>query len=107
MVQRKDMLLISNSLLQPQRCGGWETLVPRSICEKAEEFVFQEETDYFENTFSTKDFISMMWSDQWQNWGGEYSRVLDFWKGTNSGMKMAGSVLFWVIFQPLPNYEVL
>lgn len=44
--------------------GSAKTLMPRLICEKAEEFVFQEEANYFENPFSSNDFISMMSNDQ-------------------------------------------
>lgn len=34
-----------------------EILTPRLICEKAEGFVFQEETNYFENAFSSDDYF--------------------------------------------------
>lgn len=56
---------MNNDLLQPHRCGGSaKTLRPGLICEQAEEFVFQEETNYFENPLNSNDFISMMSNDQ-------------------------------------------
>lgn len=79
------MLLVNNDFLQPHRCGASaEILTPRLICEKVEGFVFQEETNYFENAFSSDDSISMMSDDQCKTREGQYSSVLYFWKDTST-----------------------
>lgn len=40
--------MVNNGLSRPHRRGA-SADTPRLVCEKTEEFVFQEETDHFEN----------------------------------------------------------
>lgn len=76
--------------------------MPILICEETEEFVLQEETNYFETTFRSDAFISVKTPR-----GPMRQRCLFREGHQRSGMEMADSLLFCVIFQPLPNYEVL
>ena len=56
-------MLVNNGLSPPHRRGSLAD-TPRLVCEKTEEFVFQEETDHFENPCRSDGFISMMSNDQ-------------------------------------------
>lgn len=83
-----------HGLSRPHRRGA-SADTPRLVCEKTGEFVFQEETDHFENPCRSDGFICMIPVISERS---QYSSLLYFWKDANSGLKMAGSGVPWSNF---------